>query len=208
MKLLLLLLCISFYLCSDRVLINKTDGACLFYELGEIVDITFDYIENEVIQIYLLDGCTDEINLSTIDNIEFIQSPVGIMKINKTDGSVYEIETTLLDSIFFYEDTSIDNSSEEISNNAVNSLGNFPNPFNPTTKISFELIYPGVTTIDIFNVRGQKITTILNNSLRSGFHTIEWDGIDILGNDCISGLYIYTVSVNGKHQTNKMLLLK
>jgi len=80
---------------------------------------------------------------------------------------------------------------------------NYPNPFNPLTTISFNLPEPGKVKIVIYNLLGQKVSTLLNNQMESGFNTAIWDGSDFAG-----GMYYYTL-ISGKYKsTRKMLLLK
>jgi hypothetical protein len=85
---------------------------------------------------------------------------------------------------------------------------NYPNPFNPTTTISFELPRKSVVTLDVFNVVGQKVTTLVDGTLPAGEHTAVWDGLDESGNRVASGIYFYRVHAGAFSSTKKMLLLK
>jgi len=90
------------------------------------------------------------------------------------------------------------------------SLGqNYPNPFNPTTTISFSI--PDESKIDliIYNLKGQKVKTLISVQLSSGEHSITWNGSDELNKSASSGVYFYKLNVNGKTEAvKKMLLLK
>ena len=204
---LLLLLNFSFIFC-ETVVIHKTDGVYLQFEVVEIIDITFDDVVNEAMQIHKIDATTDEIAIALIDNIEFTETPTGTMLINKTDGTTYEIEIAQIINISFNEITSIEETTELINTIPIRFLENFPNPFNPNTMICFELNEPGFTKIEIYNIRGEKINTILKTVLQTGLHNFEWKGTDEAGYNSSSGVYFYKISVNGQHKTNKMLLLK
>lgn len=72
---------------------------------------------------------------------------------------------------------------------------NYPNPFNPTTEIQYSLPQNGHVTINIFNVWGQKIRTLLNERKSAGSHRILWDAKDDFGNQVASGVYIYRIRV-------------
>lgn len=85
---------------------------------------------------------------------------------------------------------------------------NYPNPFNPTTTLSFSLPSEMVCKLEIYNVRGQKVKTLLNESLQSGRHTIVWDGKDAHGRSVSSGVYFYRLDTPNRTQTSKMLLMK
>ena len=85
---------------------------------------------------------------------------------------------------------------------------NYPNPFNPETTIEFSLSQSGIVTIDIFNIRGQKVRTLVNSEYAAGEHSIVWDGRDKQGREVAGGVYLYQLS-SGEHiERKKMLLLK
>ncbi|MCF7793811.1 MAG: carboxypeptidase regulatory-like domain-containing protein [Candidatus Cloacimonetes bacterium] len=84
-----------------------------------------------------------------------------------------------------------------------------PNPFNPSTKISYQLAEDSNVEISIFNVRGQKISMILNNEKERGFHHVVWNGKDKTGKEQASGIYFVRLLVNGKiTATRKCMLMK
>jgi len=87
--------------------------------------------------------------------------------------------------------------------------GNYPNPFNPETFISFSV---GQTSshvnLGIFNIRGQKVKTLINDELSSGIHTAIWDGKDDLGKSVSSGIYLYKMQNSNYSRTRKMILMK
>jgi hypothetical protein len=87
-------------------------------------------------------------------------------------------------------------------------IGNFPNPFNPETTISFNLANSAVVNIDIFNVRGQHVRTLVSNSFNAGRHNVVWDGTDTTGQAVTSGVYFYVLHADGVVQTRRMLMLK
>ncbi len=84
----------------------------------------------------------------------------------------------------------------------------YPNPFNPTTKISFELAIPGKVCLEIFNVKGQKVCTLMQENCSAGKHSIVWNGKDASQNTCSSGVYFYKMQAGKYKQTRKMMLLK
>jgi len=88
------------------------------------------------------------------------------------------------------------------------SLSNYPNPFNPETTISFELPVKGKIELSIFNIRGQKITTLINKEINRGTHSIVWNGEDENGKSVPSGVYFYKLNAKGKSITKKMILMK
>ena len=88
-------------------------------------------------------------------------------------------------------------------------LTNYPNPFNPETNIAFSLPEDGVVQLDIYNIKGQKIKTLIQNEVTKGQHSIIWNGVDDNNKLVSSGVYFYKLNVNGKTQAvKKCLLLK
>ncbi|OPX29273.1 MAG: hypothetical protein B1H06_01805 [Candidatus Cloacimonas sp. 4484_143] len=85
---------------------------------------------------------------------------------------------------------------------------NYPNPFNPETNIRYSLKNSGHVTIEIFNIQGQKVKTLLNRSEVGGDHVVVWDGISDDGAAVSSGVYFYKMQADGTNTTKKMLLLK
>ena len=88
-------------------------------------------------------------------------------------------------------------------------ISNYPNPFNPTTTISFSIPDESKVDLAIFNIKGQKIKTLTQNQYAKGAHLIIWNGDDELGEPVSSGVYLYNLKVNGKIEVvKKCLLLK
>ncbi len=85
---------------------------------------------------------------------------------------------------------------------------NYPNPFNANTQITFALPKAGNTRLDIFNVLGQKVSTLVNEYMSAGSKIVNWDGRDDRGVDVPSGIYFYRLSSLDFLQTKKMLLVK
>ncbi|MCK5052542.1 MAG: T9SS type A sorting domain-containing protein [Candidatus Cloacimonetes bacterium] len=86
---------------------------------------------------------------------------------------------------------------------------NYPNPFNPTTTISFSVPEKSKVDLSIYNIKGQKIKSLVRESVESGKHSVIWNGVDSFGNSVSSGVYLYKLNVNGKTEAvKKCLLLK
>ena len=86
-------------------------------------------------------------------------------------------------------------------------LSNYPNPFNPKTTISFNLSENGKVNLSIYNIKGQKIKTIVNDKLEQGLHQIVWDGKNDKNQYVASGVYFYKLEVNNKNIAIKRCLL-
>ena len=87
-------------------------------------------------------------------------------------------------------------------------MGNYPNPFNPETKIKFSTEIESNVHVTIYSLIGEKVNTIQSGQLRAGTHNISWFGQDQSGNKVPSGVYFYEVKSNERTARGKMLLLK
>ncbi|MCD4817994.1 MAG: T9SS type A sorting domain-containing protein [Candidatus Cloacimonetes bacterium] len=86
---------------------------------------------------------------------------------------------------------------------------NYPNPFNPVTTISFTTVDSSKPTeISIFNIKGQKVKTLLNEKLAPGEHKVTWEGKDSQNNKVSSGIYFYKMKSGDFSKINKMILMK
>lgn len=85
---------------------------------------------------------------------------------------------------------------------------NFPNPFNPSTSILYEIPNPGNVEIYIYDIQGCKIRSLESKYQQPGSHTISWDGRDDTGISVSSGTYFCRVHFNNNFLTKKMLLIK
>jgi len=80
---------------------------------------------------------------------------------------------------------------------------NYPNPFNPTTTIEFSIPQTEFVTVKVYNIVGNEITTLINDELSTGYHSIQWDG-----SHQPSGVYFVKIESSSFVQTKKMVLLK
>ena len=86
---------------------------------------------------------------------------------------------------------------------------NYPNPFNPSTQISFDIPEGSeLVSLNIYNILGKKVSTLLNNVVNPGNHKIEWNAKDNEGNPVASGIYFYELSSSSFTARKKMLLIR
>jgi len=83
---------------------------------------------------------------------------------------------------------------------------NYPNPFNPETTIRFALPEKSQVKLEIYNVLGQKVITLINEEKTAGSYYIKWDGKDMKGRDVSSGIYLYRMTYGNSVQIRKMVL--
>ena len=85
---------------------------------------------------------------------------------------------------------------------------NYPNPFNPTTRIQFTLAKSGFVTLQIHDLQGRRVRTLVAERLSSGYKSVVWDGKNDDGKYVASGVYFYRLKVGDFSEPKKMLLLK
>jgi hypothetical protein len=110
-------------------------------------------------------------------------------------------------------DLNVVSDSDKVASTRHKLLGNYPNPFNPTTSISFHVSESttesfNTVTIDIYNIRGQKIHTLVDGLYESGEYSVVWNGLDDNGSSVGSGVYLYKMTTSQTTETRKMILIK
>ena len=85
---------------------------------------------------------------------------------------------------------------------------NYPNPFNPITSIRYDLPEAAHVRIAVYNVLGQKVATLVDQSMNAGFHDISWSGTNDLGSTVSSGVYLYRIESENFNAVRKLMYLK
>jgi hypothetical protein len=117
-------------------------------------------------------------NIIYFDNISFYSNSVGVDNRNETFPQGFALEQ------------------------------NFPNPFNPTTTLRFDLPEVSSITLTIYNMLGQKVRTFNMQSTPAGYHSVTWDATNDLGEQVGAGVYLYQLRAKQFVKTRKMVLLK
>jgi hypothetical protein len=108
-------------------------------------------------------------------------------------------------------DPTVDNEESNVNPFETSLISNYPNPFNPTTTISFNLSdndakYP--VSLSIYNVKGQLVNTLAKDQVKTGVNQVTWNGENHNNETVTSGVYFYKLHTNSKTQVKKMLLMK
>ncbi|MDZ7766081.1 MAG: T9SS type A sorting domain-containing protein [Melioribacteraceae bacterium] len=124
--------------------------------------------------------------------------------ITKLKNKVDELRSLPYDSLAISNRvvTSVDDDNEKLPLE-YNLKQNYPNPFNPTTKIEYSIPEQSQVKIEVFNLLGQKIATLLDAKQNAGKHSVTWDASNIP-----SGVYFYQITVGSFINTKKMILLR
>lgn len=203
---------------------------------GVVTDINFEIIPQAGGGYFVVDGYVNDPNGQPVYNttVSFTDAYGNVIATATTDASGYyetselsvgEIEG-LATKVFYesdtetmevYGNTTVDftiEPMEQLSNEGTPDLPNkiathnYPNPFNPTTTISFNIPQQTNVNVTVYNVKGEKVKTLVNSALNSGTHTVVWDGEDDNQNAVASGVYFYKVRTENSTAVKKIMMIK
>jgi len=134
----------------------------------------------------------------------------GLLKLDAANLNVFGTNQGSYQSVVVKAATPVKiGSARRYVPNGVELHQNYPNPFNPGTTIVFRLPEAGHIQLDIFNLQGQRVRSLINQSVSAGQHYIRWNGLDQKGKRVASGIYIYRLQFENRYvKTRKMILLK
>jgi len=131
-----------------------------------------------------------------INGVEYI---IGISAVY--DGGW---ESEIVEIMFFYTGTNAGNSIVAVTK----LINNYPNPFNPVTNIFYSVKERGNVSLEVYNLKGQLVKTLVNETKETGDYTTIWDGTDHSNKSVSSGIYLYRMKSDNYISTRKMILLK
>ena len=182
------------YLHIDYWTDNST--ALKFFVISQTPTVDSDY---HTFAIVSEQWASVDIPLTTFPNVDL------------TDVFQFKVEgngTIYWDNFYFYSNlVDVDNRSETLPQGFALEQ-NFPNPFNPTTTIQYELPENAFVNIRIYDLNGRLVNTLVNAQKSAGYKAIKWAGVDNKGKAVSAGLYLYTIEAGEFIQTKKMVLLK
>ncbi len=123
------------------------------------------------------------------------------------------IATSSGESVFLYElidevFTDVDDEPENLPSVESILSQNWPNPFNPQTTIPYSLPLTGSVRLTVFNILGQEVTTLVDQTQAAGNYTVQWNGRDQTGMPVASGLYLYRLELPDRAESRKMMLVR
>jgi plastocyanin len=144
--------------------------------------------------------------------------PVGGQSFHQTSGSVFSYSVIIAGTYLYQCDfhvglgmtgsfsallTGVENIQTSFQPDAFRLKQNFPNPFNPTTMISFDIPFQTTVSLKIYNLIGQEVATIANENMPAGSYSKMWNAISMS-----SGIYYYRLQAGAYSETKKLVLLK
>ena len=116
--------------------------------------------------------------------------------------------TQYVDSHWAYMGALSTINDDDITANKFELKGNYPNPFNPTTKIRFTNDRASNVKVTVYSLKGEKVATIMNKQVNSGTYDVSWNGKNTSGKVVPTGMYLYDIESDGRRLQGKMLFLK
>ena len=178
---------------SINYLIYAKIGLYPTEEVEEITDTTFQLIYEEILENVFegrpVNGATVSLNVKATDGIDTVDvtGDNRVIYVNRyeylsTEGEGVPVEFALHE--------------------------NYPNPFNPTTTLRFDLPEVSSTTLTIYNMLGQKVRTFNYQNTSAGYHSVKWNATNDYGDPVGAGVYLYQLQTKDFVKTRKMVLLK
>ena len=137
------------------------------------------------------------------------KAALGQLEINL--GLIPGAGGTQLDAMFYDRDWTVGSGALDINSQLINKFelsDNYPNPFNPSTNISFSLASYGEVTIVVFDALGREVNELVSDVYTPGSYNVVWNGTDFNGKEMSSGMYFYRLNAGEFTQTKKMLFMK
>jgi flagellar hook assembly protein FlgD len=152
------------------------------------------------------DDTQHTISLSDIVNISYLESGT-LLLVNMSNGTTQNYVISEIRKLTFGNTVGITEREIEMVK-AFSILNNYPNPFNPSTTIAYELAEPTAVSINIYDAVGKFVKNIENSEKGAGYHSTIWNGKDEKGSPVSSGVYFYRLQTDMYVETRQMLLLK
>ena len=162
-------------------------------EVEEITDTAFELVYEEILEQVFegspVNGATVRFNVKATDGIDTVDvtGDSRVIYVNRYD--YLSVESEGIPTEFALHE-------------------NYPNPFNPSTTLRFDLPEVSNITLTIFNMLGQKIRTYDMQSAAAGYHTLKWNATNDYGDPVGAGVYLYQLQSKDFVKTRKMVLLK
>jgi len=202
----------KFQMKLDDIVVKTSD---LFVPQTSNVTIIIEHDENihEAMLAHLIQGYVTYEAVAIDDIASFIDIPQGVYDLIISIDNAERYFKANLDintPDFTYTAYIIPgNESGDVQPPTITELrANYPNPFNPVTNINFDIAKSGKVTIDIYNIRGQKVRSLIDDTYEVGRYNVQWNGTDDTGRDVSSGVYFYMMKAEDYNQIRRMLLMK
>ncbi len=183
---------------SEPIFLNGVDTAEMAEEIPE-----FPYLGNEIDYVGL-DEDGNKIGRIYVMYLDDDTYGSSVQSIGQSTGG--SMKFMALDVTFTDAPTS--SSDNDVVPNMSMLKQNYPNPFNPTTRINYNVVKSGNVKLNVYNVKGQLVKTLVNSTKSAGLNEVVWNGDDNAGKKVSSGLYLYKLENGGRSEMKKMVIMK
>tara|TARA_X000001036_G_scaffold62162_1_gene52402 strand:- start:542 stop:2272 length:1731 start_codon:yes stop_codon:yes gene_type:complete len=183
---------------------SDPDGTPVEYILELIVENTGDtldtvlttsniFFEHQEFLDYMVDSEVTHLDIVwdvfTFDGFDGVESSNGPWNLTIDGGWALDVDNSTIPEVFALHN-------------------NYPNPFNPTTNIGYDIPELSKVTIDIYNIAGNKVKTLVSKEHQPGRYKVQWNATNEFGSPVATGMYIYKIRANGFVSVKKLLLMK
>ena len=120
--------------------------------------------------------------------------------------ALFDFDGQLLDAVSVFDDANV--SVQTKNEYSIGGIFNYPNPFNPVTKLRYTIPKNGLVSIIIYDMLGRQVKTLVNQTQDAGYASVIWDATNDYGKPVSAGIYLYQIQTGEYIQTKKMVLLK
>ncbi len=199
----------KFFAINASIPISEENDIIAFSIPEQIGETVFDYY-NHTVSASMPEGTNVTSLIPEIEISEFATiDPESGTPQNFTDPIEYTVTAENGDEqIWVVTVTQVVSSENDPIHSVTKLIGNYPNPFNPSTNIAYSIVEPGNINITVFNTKGQLVKTLVNESKETGDYAVTWNGTDKSNKPVSSGIYYYKMRVGSFTSTKKMILMK
>jgi hypothetical protein len=163
--------------------------------------------QNQLIQFDISTGLETGVNFDVSNAIPLTGIPGGLYITDQIILGQWTIGGLCQNDVIWGLELANVSTDDEAVSIATKLNGNYPNPFNPTTTISFSLQNNSNVQLEIYNIKGQRVKQLLSYQLSAGNHSVVWDGRDDNNFPVSSGIYFYKLEIDNREITTKKCLL-
>jgi len=186
-------------------------GGLMAVAFDEMIEVSWSFSNDEDFQYFIVEKSTTE-DFASYESFETVDTLYSDLEYTMNASNYYRVAAVdYAGNVSDYSDvvdatvlSLVDNTLPEVY--AIHQ--NYPNPFNPTTSIKYQLPEESMVNLTIYDVMGRKVMSLINSYRAAGYHSVQWDATNDLGQPVSAGMYIYTIQAGDYREVRKMILLK
>lgn len=204
----------TFDFLSDKILLDTLNNRllCINSTKFSVIDLSsyaIDTLYDFTDTTYHFSFVRDMAFFSDMDSLLLVGQD-GMLKLDRSTLQIGgRIDSVSYQSVYVWKAPGALNiKTPSVLSHGFDLYQNYPNPFNPSTHISFYLNKTGLIKLEVYDILGRKIRTLLNQKMSAGKHTLTWNGYNDNGKQVASGVYFYSLKVGSQVKVRKMIYIK